>query len=128
MVAGSIEERIKKMKNAILMEAKERAHNAVEHASEEADQERAKIYHREKDRIVAEFALMAKAEKVKDKMSPLCHLARRAHSTTDTAFAGCRPDTNSSRSLGEKSRKDSGKWSATPLSTPHSPANSSYRY
>jgi hypothetical protein len=48
MVAGNIEERIKKMKEAILTEAKQRAHMIVENANEEADQERAKIYNTEK--------------------------------------------------------------------------------
>ncbi len=38
MVAGNIEERIKKMKEAILTEAKQRAHMIVENANEEADQ------------------------------------------------------------------------------------------
>lgn len=48
MVAGSIEERIKKMKEAILTEARQRAATIVEDAKEEADQERAKIYNTEK--------------------------------------------------------------------------------
>lgn len=60
MVAGNIQERIKKMKEAILMEAKQRAHQTVESASEEADQERAKFYNTEKEKIVLEFALLAK--------------------------------------------------------------------
>ena len=42
MVSGSIEERIKKMKEAILSEAKERAATIVKNADVEADQERAR--------------------------------------------------------------------------------------
>ena len=68
MVAGNIQERIKKMKEAILMEAKQRAHFTVQTASEEADQERAKFYNAEKEKIMLEFALLAKNEKIKDKM------------------------------------------------------------
>lgn len=48
MVAGGIEERIKKMKEAILTEARQRADQIVEDAQEEGDQERAKIYNAEK--------------------------------------------------------------------------------
>ena len=68
MVAGNIQERIKKMKEALLMEAKQRAHFTVQTASEEADQERAKFYNAEKEKIMLEFALLAKNEKIKDKM------------------------------------------------------------
>lgn len=42
MVSGNIEERIKKMKEAILSEAKERAATIVKNADVEADQERAR--------------------------------------------------------------------------------------
>lgn len=51
MVAGNIQERINKMKEAILTEAKQRAHQIVENANEEADEERAKIYNAEKEKI-----------------------------------------------------------------------------
>ena len=51
MVVGSIEERIKKMKEAILTEAKQRSHMIVENANEEADQERARLYNAEKEKI-----------------------------------------------------------------------------
>lgn len=44
MVAGSIEERIKKMKEAILAEAKERASTIVKNADEEANNERAMLF------------------------------------------------------------------------------------
>lgn len=68
MVSGNIEERIKKMKEAILIEAKQRAHTLVENANEEADQERAKIYNLEKEKIQHEFTIITKAEKIKEKM------------------------------------------------------------
>lgn len=44
MVAGSIEERIKKMKEAILSEANERAATIVKNADEEASNERAMLF------------------------------------------------------------------------------------
>lgn len=56
------------MKEAILTEAKQRAHMIVESASEEADQDRAKIYNAEKEKIQLEFAQLAKADKIKEKM------------------------------------------------------------
>ena len=42
---------IKKMKEAILTEAKQRSHMIVENANEEADQERARLYNAEKEKI-----------------------------------------------------------------------------
>lgn len=51
MVAGSIEERIKKMKEAILTEAKERAATIVKNADEEANNERAMQFNHEKEKI-----------------------------------------------------------------------------
>lgn len=68
MVSGNIEERIKKMKEAILTEAKQRALALVDNANEEADQERAKIYQTEKEKIHLEFTLLAKSERIKEKM------------------------------------------------------------
>ncbi len=59
------------MKEAILTEAKQRAHMIVESASEEADQERAKIYNAEKEKIQLEFAQLAKSDKIKEKMYPI---------------------------------------------------------
>jgi vacuolar-type H+-ATPase subunit H len=56
------------MKEAILIEAKQRAHTLVENANEEADQERAKIYNLEKEKIQHEFTILTKAEKIKEKM------------------------------------------------------------
>lgn len=68
MVAGSIEERIKKMKEAILTEAKQKAHSIVERANEEADLARADFLNKEKEKLQLEFAQLVKAERVKEKM------------------------------------------------------------
>ena len=68
MVAGSIEERIKKMKEAILTEAKERASTIVKNADEEANNERAMLFNHEKEKIQQEFVLLNKNERVKEKM------------------------------------------------------------
>lgn len=51
MVAGNIEERIKKMKEAILSEARERAATIVKNADEEANNERAMLFNQEKEKI-----------------------------------------------------------------------------
>ncbi len=48
MVTGNIEERIKKIKEAILTEANQRAHMIVENTNLEAHQKHAKIYNTEK--------------------------------------------------------------------------------
>lgn len=68
MLGGGIQQRIKKMKEAILTEAKQRAINIVDNANEEADTERAKLYNAQKEKITEEFAVAAKANKIKDKM------------------------------------------------------------
>lgn len=53
MVVGKIEDRIKKMKEAIETEAKQRALHIVERAEEEADIERVNIIKEEKEKIDA---------------------------------------------------------------------------
>lgn len=68
MVAGNIEERIKKMKEAILSEANERSSTIVKNADEEASNERAMLFNHEKEKIHQEYLLLYKNEKVKDKM------------------------------------------------------------
>ena len=68
MVAGSIEERIKKMKEAILSEANERSATIVKNADEEASNERAMMFNQEKEKIEQEYILIHKQEKVRDKM------------------------------------------------------------
>ncbi len=55
MAVGGIEERIKKMKEAIKNEAKQRALNIVEKAEEEAELERVQLYKAEKEKIDAEY-------------------------------------------------------------------------
>ena len=65
---GKIEERIKKMKEAIQTEAKQRAQHIVERAEEEADIERVNIIREEKERINNEFEKLHKTEQVKAKM------------------------------------------------------------
>jgi vacuolar-type H+-ATPase subunit H len=87
MVAGSIEERIKKMKEAILSEANERASTIVKNADEEAANERAMLFNHEKEKIHHEFIALNKQEKVQEKMYPLWHAATSQPSTTGTASA-----------------------------------------
>jgi vacuolar-type H+-ATPase subunit H len=94
MVAGSIEERIKKMKEAILTEAKERASTIVKNADEEANNERAMQFNHEKEKIHHEFILLNKQERVKEKMYSLLHSVRNPHSTIATASSACRLDMN----------------------------------
>ena len=60
MVVGSIEERIKKMKEAILSEANERASTIVKNADEEASNERAMMFNHEKEKIHQEFITLNK--------------------------------------------------------------------
>ena len=61
MVVGKIEDRIKKMKEAIETEAKQRALHIVERAEEEADIERVNIIKEEKEKIDSEYQKLHKA-------------------------------------------------------------------
>lgn len=51
MSLGNVEERIKKMKDAIKFEAQQRAQNMVEKAKDDADIERNKIVTAEKEKL-----------------------------------------------------------------------------
>lgn len=68
MSLGNVEERIRKMKDAIKYEAQQRAQNIVEKAADDADVERNKIAIAEKSKIENEYSLKMKSEGVRAKM------------------------------------------------------------
>jgi vacuolar-type H+-ATPase subunit H len=68
MAMGKIEDRIKKMKEAIKSEAAQRAIGIAERAEDEADIERNSIMKEEREKIDAEFSKLQQAERVKAKM------------------------------------------------------------
>ena len=68
MSLGNVEERIRKMKDAIKYEAQQRAQNIVEKAKDDADIERNKILTLEKDKLETEYSLKMKSEGVRAKM------------------------------------------------------------
>lgn len=68
MSLGNVEERIRKMKDAIKFEAQQRGQNIIEKAKDDADIERNKIATTEKEKIEQEYNLKMKSEGVKAKM------------------------------------------------------------
>ena len=68
MSLGNVEDRIRKMKEAIKYEAQQRAQNIVERANDDANIERNKIETTEKEKLDQEYTLKMKAEGVRAKM------------------------------------------------------------
>ena len=128
MVAGSIEERIKKMKEAILSEAKERASTIVKNADEEANNERAMLFNHEKEKIHQEFILLNKSERVKEKMYWSINVVKSRLLTIAIEFAEWQYVMSMSKNWEKKFRKNLEKWWVTPLSINNFSRNSSYKY
>lgn len=76
MSLGNVEERIRKMKDAIKYEAQQRAQNIVEKAKDDADIERNKILTLEKDKLEVEYSLKMKSEGVRAKMYKVWYSAK----------------------------------------------------
>ena len=74
MSLGNVEERIRKMKDAIKYEAQQRAQNIVDKAKDDADIERNKILTLEKDKLEIEYSQKFKSEGVRAKMYVWCYL------------------------------------------------------
>jgi vacuolar-type H+-ATPase subunit H len=68
MAMGKIDDRIKKMKDAIRNEAGQRAEGIIDQAEEEADIERNNIIKSEKLKVDEEYAQLNQAEKTKARM------------------------------------------------------------
>lgn len=79
MSLGNIDDRIRKMKEAIRMEAQQRAQNMEVQSKEEAVIERMKLINHEKEKIDHEFMLKTKAEAVRAKMYCGCEVASGRH-------------------------------------------------